>query len=264
MVTDQLMGNASSIAFRVTGWAAWAPGLETAEDWQAWARQPFAPTGEAMPALEKVPAMQRRRIDRLGRAAIQALGGCRLAEDAGQPLVFVSRHGDVGRSYALLEALGAQQSMSPTQFGLSVHNAIAALYSIVRGERGNYTALAGGCASVETALVEAVGLLADGAASVSLVVCDSQAPQAYTSFLDEPDAFFGFAWRLVADDAGAAAEALGERLSLHWDDASTLPDQAADADTLPNALAAHHFLLSGASRRREQAEGVQWCWKRHA
>lgn len=258
------MGNASSIAFRVTGWGAWAPGLESVEEWRAWARQPIVPKGEAMPALEKVPAMQRRRIDRLGRAAIQALGDCRLPEDAGQPLVFVSRHGDVARSHALLEALAGQQALSPTQFGLSVHNAIAALNSIVHGERGNYTALAGGSASVETALVEAVGLLADGARSVSLVACDSQALHVYAPYLDEPDAFFGFAWRLVAADDDASAESPGELLSLHWGHPASPAECTLGDGPLPNALAAHHFLLSNSLKREVHAEGVHWCWQRHA
>jgi hypothetical protein len=79
------------------------------------------------------------------------------------PLVFASRHGDVARSMDLLGALASDQPLSPTGFGLSVHNAIAALYSIARGHRGNYLALAAGQATVEAACLEAAGLLADGA-----------------------------------------------------------------------------------------------------
>ena len=88
--------------------------------------------------------MQRRRIERLGRMAIQAACWCQEAEESGVPLVFASRHGDVARSMELLEALAADEPPSPTTFGLSVHNAIAALYSILRRDRGNYVAVAGG------------------------------------------------------------------------------------------------------------------------
>jgi hypothetical protein len=88
--------------------------------------------------------MQRRRIDRLGRMAIQTAYWCQHAEAAGIPFLFASRHGDVACSVELLESLSRQETLSPTSFGLSVHNAIAALYSIVRGERGNYLALAAG------------------------------------------------------------------------------------------------------------------------
>lgn len=72
--------------------------------------------------------MQRRRIERLGRMAIQTACWCQEAEESGVPLVFASRHGDVARSMELLEALAADEPPSPTTFGLSVHNAIAALY----------------------------------------------------------------------------------------------------------------------------------------
>ena len=150
------------IQFTIAEWAAWAPGLETADAWRVWARQPFPPHGQGTPALGEVPAMQRRRIDRLGRMAIQTAYWCQRAEAEGIPFVFASRHGDVACSVELLESLSRRETLSPTSFGLSVHNAIAALYSIVRGERGNYLALAAGHATPEAALVEAAGLLGDG------------------------------------------------------------------------------------------------------
>ena len=77
--------------------------------------------------------MQRRRIERLGRMAIQAACWCQEAEESGVPLVFASRHGDVARSADLLNSLADDAALSPTAFGLSVHNAVAALYSITRG-----------------------------------------------------------------------------------------------------------------------------------
>ena len=171
--------------------------------------------------------MQRRRIERLGRMAVQAAWWCSQAETAGVPLVFASRHGDVQRSFELLEQLARGEPMSPTHFGLSVHNAIAALYSIVRGERGNYLALAAGRATAEAALVEAAGLLADGAPEVLVVVYDARPPAAYASFLDEPDPFYAWSWRVRADGEGT-------RLSLAWaaemtgDDASA-PEEAPSA-----------------------------------
>ena len=245
-----------AIQFRVTDWAAWAPGLESSDAWNTWSHDSFVPGGEGMPPLAQVAPMQRRRIDRLGRAAIQAIDECRRDTDAEAPLIFVSRHGDVSRSFALLEALSAEQPMSPTQFGLSVHNAIAALYSIVHGKRGNYTALAGGKASIETAMVEAAGLLADGAESVIVVYCDTQAPQAYAPFLDEPDAFFAFAWRVIP-----AEHEEGQPMTLSWE-ADAEPAQA--SDDLPKALTVHRFLLSDMNTLSNRAEGLHWQWRRNA
>lgn len=121
--------------------------------------------------------MQRRRIERIGRMAMQAAYWCS-STTAGVPLVFASRHGDVQRSYELLRQLASEEPMSPTQFGLSAHNAIAALYSIVHGERGSYLALAAGRATAEAALVEVAGLLAEGADEVQLVAASSFARSA--------------------------------------------------------------------------------------
>ena len=244
------------VEFTVIEWACWAPGLTTREAWLAWAGAPVLPRGEESPALAEVPALQRRRIDRLGRMAVQAACWCDEAAAAGAPLVFASRHGDVQRSLELLLQQARGESMSPTAFGLSVHNAIAALYTIIRGERGNYLALAAGRATAESALMEAAGLLADGAPEVRVVLYEAPLPADYGPFVDEPEAAYAWCWRLRA----AAPE--GARLSLEW-----LPGAHADAvlpaATLPAGLAPMQFLLSGAQQHEQDGEGVRWRWRRH-
>jgi hypothetical protein len=251
------------IEFTVAEWAAWAPGLHQREDWQAWAQQPSLPRGDQTPALTEVPAMQRRRIERLGRMAVQVAFWCAPAAEAADadagsiPLVFASRHGDVHRSFELLDNLARNEPMSPTQFGLSVHNAIAALYSIVRGERGNYIALAAGRSTAEAAMIEAAGLLADGAPEVLVVVYDAQPPQVYAGFLDEPDPFYAWSWRLRAGGDGGDGE--GMRISL----ASTRAQGDTAASTLPHGLDVLRFLLSGDSELHHHADGIAWTWRRH-
>jgi hypothetical protein len=242
------------IGFSVKEWAAWAPGLVDQAAWSAWAPAPWVPVGEETPALSEVPAMQRRRIERLGRMAIQTAFWCQRADEGGAPLVFASRHGDVARSMELLEALTAGESPSPTTFGLSVHNAIAALYSILRGERGNYVATAGGKATVETACIEAAALLADGAPEVLLVVYDAPLPAVYASFADEPDAGFAWCWRLVATHPAFPA------LRLAW--AADGADDAATA--LPHGLDVLRFLLAGDASLEWRGDGIHWQWRRDA
>ena len=241
------------IEFSVVDWSAWAPGLASKDAWQAWARAPALPHGDDTPALSEVPAMQRRRIERLGRMAIQAACWCEQPEDGGQvPLVFASRHGDVARSMELLDSLGTDNSMSPTAFGLSVHNAVAALYSIARGHRGNYLALAAGRATVEAACVEAYGLLADGAPEVRVIVYESPLPPVYAGFADEADPYYAWCWRL------ARADRPGIRLSLDWAAAADSP-----ATALPHGLDALRFLLAAEPTLQLAADGQQWTWQRH-
>ena len=241
------------IEFCVTEWAAWAPGVETQEAWRAWALAPALPAGGDMPALPEVPAMQRRRIDRLGRMAVQVAYWCAQAEDAGLPLVFASRHGDVRRSLELLQQQARGEPMSPTQFGLSVHNAIAALYSIVRGQHGNYLALAAGKATAATAMIEAAGLLADGAPEVLVVVYDACLPEAYAAFVDEVQADHAWCWRVRADGEG-------QRLSLDWQMAE---DDAAITPALPASLEVLRFVLAGDAACTQLADGLRWHWLRH-
>lgn len=242
----------------VARWAAWAPGLQDREAWLAWAAAPYPPMGDEVPALPEVPAIQRRRIERLGRMAVQAAWWCApVPADDATPMVFASRHGDVQRSFDLLQQLGREEPMSPTQFGLSVHNAAGALYSIVREKRGNHLAIASGRATAEAALVEAAGLLAAGAPEVQLVVYDAPLPEVYAQFRDEPDAFYAWSWRVRAAGEGA-------RLTLEWlRDEHAAPAAPGEGSILPAGLDALRFLLSGDAVRDHRSEGLCWRWRRH-
>jgi len=244
------------VGFSVVDWAAWAPGLQERTAWEAWARAPWAPRGDEVPALAEVPAMQRRRIERLGRMAIQAACWCDVqGADASAPLVFASRHGDVARSVALLKSLAADEALSPTSFGLSVHNAIAAFHSIATGGHGNYLAIAGGRGTAEAACVEAAGLLADGATEVRVVCYEAPLPAEYAGFADEAEAPFAWCWRIVP----AARD--GIRIELDWD-AGIATDAGAAA--LPHALDVHRFLLSDDAELRFGDGDRRWRWRRHA
>lgn len=251
------------IGFTVVDWAAWAPGLQEPAAWRAWASRAWLPLGDEAPPLLEVPAMQRRRIDRLGRMAVQAAWWCSQADATNTPLIFASRHGDARRSLELLEQLVSGEPMSPTQFGLSVHNAIAALYSIVRGARGNYLAIAAGGATVEAALVEAVGLLADGSPEVLVVVYDGPLPAAYADYADEPTAFYAWSWRVRA-----AGE--GTRLTLDWQPSVAedgTPEVAVQDGghtlTLPAGLDTLRFFLAKEDVREHSNDGLRWIWRRH-
>ena len=243
--------------FSINHWSAFAAGLESREDWLAWAAEPCLPSGETMPALAEMPPMQRRRVERLGRMALQVAYWCQEAIDADVPLVFASRHGDLSRTYQMLRELALDQPLSPTHFGLSTHNAIAAQYSIARGLTGNYTCVSGGAATAEAGVIECLGLLRDGAAEALLVVYDEPAPAAYDQFADEAQC--GFAWALRL----GAARADGEAFSLE------LAEAGAGAETtrstsLPHGLDVLRFLLSNDRSLALDEGGRRWCWQRHA
>jgi hypothetical protein len=173
------------IKFNITQWRAWAPGLATSDDWRQWSLDPTVPDDqEQAPDVSFLPAMQRRRLSRLARMAFSV--GWPLAEGHAQlPLVFVSRHGETPRTFDILRDLAAEQPLSPTQFSLSVHNAVIGLWSILRGETSEMTALAAAGDGLEHGVLEAATLLEEGAAAVLLIITEESPPAAYAPWIDD-------------------------------------------------------------------------------
>ncbi|WP_372524487.1 beta-ketoacyl synthase chain length factor [Piscinibacter sp.] len=242
-----------NLDFTVRRWSAWAPGLASAPQWLAWAHEPSTPEGDDQPALAEMPSMLRRRMNRLGRMALQSSWDCQL-DDLAMPTVFASRYGDVGRSLALLEDLARDAVVSPNGFSLSVHNAIGAMYSIARADRSNAICVAAGRASAAAGLVEAVGLLADGAPEVLLVCYDEALPADYADFRDEPPCVWAWAWRVARPGASE------RRLSLRALSSGT--HEAAPAG-LPASLDVMRYFLAGDASLMQHIDGRCWDWQRH-
>jgi hypothetical protein len=239
--------------FTVRCWSAWAPNLTSNAQWLAWAKQATLPYGDEQPALAVMPAMMRRRMSRLGRVALQTSWDCSTA-GLDMPMVFTSRYGDVDRSLALLDDLAADGVVSPNGFSLSVHNAIAAMYSMARVDRSNVICVAGGRASAASGLVEAAGLLADGASEVMVVCYDEALPAAYAAFRDEPPCVWAWAWRVARPEAGEA-----------WMSLSLGPAGADDdaAKPIPTSLDVLRHFLVGEALLVQTVDGRRWAWQRH-
>ena len=173
------------ITFNIEQWRAWAPGLATADDWRQWSQHPTpVDNADQAPDVSFLPAMQRRRLSRLARMAFSV--GWPLADGREQlPLVFVSRHGETPRTFEILSDLAASQPLSPTQFSLSVHNAVIGLWSILRGETSEMTALAAAGDGLEHGVIEAAAMLAEGAQAVLLVITEEDPPGAYAPWIDD-------------------------------------------------------------------------------
>jgi hypothetical protein len=251
------------LSFVIESWAACAPGVDTPQRWSQWAAAPWLPEGEPQVALAAVAPMLRRRFAPLGRLAAQAAfdlaGSPALPADADlddNPTVYASRYGETGRCLELLANQARGEALSPTAFGLSVHNAIGAMIALTRGDRRNSTPIVAGRATAAAGVVEALALLDDGARSASLIVYDAPLPAGYTAFEDEPTAHFAWAWRLRRPRAGERA------LHLEWQPASA--DDEAIHTQLPASLQALWFGLSGAPRLVQQIDGRRCVWSRDA
>lgn len=213
--------------------------------------------------------MMRRRVDRLGRLACQVAYWCQPA--AGAPMVFASRYGDATRSLALLGDLVQGEPVSPAGFGLSVHNAISALYSIAQGHTDNTVVVAAGRASVAAALAEAAALLADGAPEVLVVYYEAPLPAGYARFEDEPACEYAWAWRVARPGHTHAGQGGSSPLELELSLDAT--GGVADPETAhwPAGLAVLRHVLGGAQETaapaallRHDRPGAQWAWSAHA
>jgi hypothetical protein len=241
------------VSFSISDYAAWAPGLDTQEAWLAWAKNPCAVGMDSEPGVRAMPAMLRRRAGFLGKMALEAAYQC-IGAHKNIPTVFCSRHGEVSRSLEMLSAMAEGEPLSPTSFGMSVHNAIGGLFSIARADKSNNMAIAAGSNSVENAVIEACGLLEDGAPRVLLVVYDCPLPPAYVSFQGSDNQAYSWAWLM---------ERPGEDVvSLSWSGSAGIDLQHADA--IPAGLEIHRFYLLGEQKLEKTSGRQRWCWSRNA
>ncbi|MFK0313154.1 beta-ketoacyl synthase chain length factor [Pseudomonas sp. NPDC090233] len=235
------------ITFDISQWRAWAPGLQTPAEWQAWAQGSLCPAVDGpSPDVSFLPALQRRRLSHLARMAFAV--GWPLAEGReALPLVFVSRHGETPRTFAMLCELAEKQPLSPTQFSLSVHNAVIGLWSILRGETSEMTALAAAGDGFEHGVLEAAALLAEGAPAVLLIVTEELPAEAYRPWID--DVPFGYAVGLLLTP--------GEQWRL-----AAQPSSSAQATELPHALSWLHAMLTGQDFFTHSWMRRAWNWQR--
>lgn len=243
------------LRFSIAAHAAWAPGIETPEAWLAWTKQPFEIVGDAEPGVRQMPPMLRRRAGVLGKMALEVAYQC-LDGRKDIPTVFCSRHGEVARAYELLNDLANGVALSPTAFGLAVHNASAGLFSIARSDQANHLALAAGDSTIEHAVIEACGLMADGAPMVLLVAYDNCLPQVFEKFQDYKEQAHAWAWLMVPATQDAKAT-----LRLSW---SAAAEPVLDAQTMPPSLQVLQFQLSEDPCMERVADGRRWHWARDA
>lgn len=209
--------------------------------------------------------MQRRRLSPLARAVFECAWPL-AAERPAMPLVFASRHGETTRNFGLLQALAADEPLSPTAFGLSVHNAIAAQWSIIRRETTESIALSVEDDGLEHAFLEAAMLFGEGHEDVLVVLAEERPPAPYAPWIDDAPYTYAAAfhlrpgtdWTLTASTNTAAAPSANASAS-----ASALPAPAA-APAWPNPLNLLRHLTLCTPTWRHANDVRCWTWTRTA
>lgn len=178
----------TSFQLQLRAWSAWAPGCQTPEDWRAWAAggRELGTTG--VPEVKFVKPMFRRRLSPVSKMALTVAHECAQQCDlASVPTVFGSRHGETSISFALLQQLSDSAVVSPTKFGLSVHNASSGLFSLANRNQAPTTSLAGMRDTFFASLLESYLILVNQpeVPTVLMICADAALPEAYDGFSDE-------------------------------------------------------------------------------
>lgn len=249
------MLSACQFHFNINAWQAVGERLADKTQWQQWAIHPqiIHELPEYQPALTFLPAMQRRRLSKSARLVCQA--AWQLADEfTGCPLVYASHDGEINRSFELWAELLSSHTVSPTSFGLSVHNAIAGQWSMLRQDMSENTALAVGCDGLENALAEAYALLCEGAPHVLVVLADAPLLDDYT--VQAQRAPFAYALAMVISP--------GEQYRLSLLDTPHIMPSENPVPPYWGALDWIRFLLSDGITTHQQHHGKRiWQWQKN-
>jgi hypothetical protein len=171
------------LRFSINNWSAWAPTLQSTEDWRLWAKgEKTLNASIETPQVKFVAPLLRRRLSHLSKMALAVCEDCLKDQSRNIPIIFTSRHGELNRTLSIVEAMLRKQPLSPTDFSLCVHNTPPSLYTIVANSDSSATALAASD-SFTYAFVESVGYLLDNP-QVLFIYADDSVPELYHDVVD--------------------------------------------------------------------------------
>lgn len=247
------MGAVQAMRFRVEDWVAFGPGLGRRADASGWSSDPATPRLQDLEGVG-LPVMLRRRISSVGQNAFRAafsIGQQKLAR-----FVFCSRYGELARTLRILNAIVTSDPISPADFTLSVHNALAGLLSIGWANMAGHTAVCAGADTFAFGLLEAVASLHDaGGNPVMLIYFEDPAPPPYDELAEAPECSIAIAMLLTA-----ARDERGE-FAIAFESPSRV---AGSPSASAQALDFINFMRSEEREREFPGERGLWRWRRCA
>jgi hypothetical protein len=229
--------NSNEVRFSVTAHAEWFP------------------ERDAESPLSEMPALLRRRASIPGKMALIAAYRC-INENSGNtqpiPTLFCSRHGECDRSVNLLNDLANNIPLSPMSFSLATHNATSGLLSIARNDKTNSISIASGKSTIEHAVIEACGLLADGEPAVLLIAYDNQLPEIFKDYQDCLEQSYAWAWIIQPANENC--------ISLSW---SLMHTKEKSTENTAGIEIFDFFIHKKLSLERI-CDGQHWQWQHHS
>ncbi|NLR76108.1 beta-ketoacyl synthase chain length factor [Leeia aquatica] len=202
---------------------------------------------DAKLAGAEIEPMLRRRLSPLARgaswAAAQCWGGLSSVE-----LVYASRHGELKRTVEVVQGLLKGEAASPTQFSLSVLNALPGILSISRQDTSAITAVSAGAETLGWGLLEAcIRNERSPSRPILFLFAEEPAPQPFAAQKADPATPCGLAVLLGGGD--------GARLQLTFD-ASVCEDSPLPAAQVDACLTA----LQGKGAATWTGQRGSWTW----
>jgi hypothetical protein len=103
------------------------------------------------------------------------------------PVVFASRHGDLIRTIEMLDAIAMHNPISPTNFGLTVHNAVVGMAAILQKNRQPALAMAAGLDTFWFGLCDVVARSQVSGQPHLYLYADMPTPAIYQQYADVHD-----------------------------------------------------------------------------
>ena len=223
--------NFAPVRFCVEGLAAWNPDFDSCD-------------------VQLLPPSFRRRISKTGQKALAAAWGLNAADDA--RLIFSSRHGDLNRTFSLVDSMAKGLPSSPADFTLSVHHSLLSMLSIAKNNRAGHIAISGGEDSFCYGLLEAVScLMAAPDKEVLLIHCDETLPAILQSFDKTSKKPIAMALKLSMATSGNIIEFSAQDANKQ------------SAKTINPAIDFFEFIKNALPEAAANTDNALWKWGRH-
>ena len=150
--------------FDLKEWSAWGLGelLELTN---------FTHIHQGKPNVDSLSNMVKRRMPLLSKYIFDMQNKQSVQQ---APIVFASKNAELNRTFKIIRSFDSD--VSPTQFSMSVNNAIAGLLSVINADKSNYTVIDSLSGVLETAMVEASSML-DKHEYVKVVYFEDKPPE---------------------------------------------------------------------------------------
>ncbi|MDV6316406.1 beta-ketoacyl synthase chain length factor [Idiomarina sp. HP20-50] len=206
---------------------------------------------ESRELLKQIPAATRRRLSLYSKVLVTAILqiGERQPQLKDTPVILATRHGDLHRTEKLLRELVRGEVLSPTQFALSVNNAVLGQYSMAADNRQAMTTLSAGEQTYPLGWLEAISQLQSEAKQVLLVYADEVPPAVYSTQIQSP--LKGFSQAILLDRENGQELILDRRIKKE----SQLQD---DVYSVANNV--QQILDARGGKVVNGYNGVIWSW----